>query len=208
LLVAIDGRLEAVLGYADEPRPESAAVVAKLRRRHRREVVLMSGDVTRIASSLGARLGLDRVVAELLPEDKAREVRAMQARGRIVAMVGDGINDAPALALSDVGISLRGSTEIALETADIVLLEAGLAHLPRVFELADAAMRRVMNALALVLAPNAVAIVLGALGLLPPAVAATVNNGSTVLAALWGVAPLFSARQAVRRRQATAALTG
>jgi Cu2+-exporting ATPase len=196
LLIAIDGKLEAVLGYADEPRPESAAVVARLRHGRRREVVLMSGDIARIATSLGARLGLDRVIAELLPEDKAREVRAMQAGGRVVAMVGDGINDAPALALSDVGISLRGSTEIALETADIVLLEEGLARLPRVFDLADAAMRRVTNALVLVLAPNVVAIVLGALGLLPPAIAATVNNGSTVLAALWGVAPLFSARHA------------
>src|SRR5262249_480365 len=144
----------------------------RLRHRRRREVVLMSGDIHRVASSLGARLGLDRVIAELLPEDKAREVRAMQAGGRIVAMVGDGINDAPALALSDVGISLRGSTEVALETADVVLLDGGLARLPRAFELADTAMRRVNGALAIVLMPNAVAIVLGALGFMPPAAAA------------------------------------
>jgi heavy metal translocating P-type ATPase len=200
LLIAIDGRLEAVIGYADEPRPESAAVVAKLRRRCRRRVVLMSGDIGRIAESLGARLGLDRVIAELLPEDKAREVRALQQDGRVVVMVGDGINDAPALALADVGISLSGSTEVALETADVVLLEGGISRLPRVFELAEGAMRRVRNALTLVLAPNVIAIVLGALGLMPPAIAATVNNGSTVVAALSGVAPLLSAQRAERRR--------
>jgi Cu2+-exporting ATPase len=199
LLVAIDGRLEAVLGYADEVRAESASVVARLRRGSRRQVVLMSGDIARIASAIGRRLGLDRVVAELLPEDKAREVRAMQSRGRTVVMVGDGINDAPALALSDVGVSLTGGADLALEIADVVLLEGGLARLPRVFELADAAMNRVRNALALVLAPNIVAIVLGALGLLSPALAATVNNGSTIVAALSAIAPLLSAQRAQRR---------
>jgi Cu2+-exporting ATPase len=200
LLVAIDGRLEAVLGFADEARAESAAVVAKLREGNRREVVLMSGDVHRIASSMGTRLGLDRVIGELLPADKAKEVRAMQAGGRVVAMVGDGINDAPALALADVGISLSGSTAVALETADVVLLEGGLARLPRAFELADAAMGRVRRALALVLAPNVVAIVLGALGLMPPAAAAAINNGSTVIAVLSAVTPLFSARRAEKRK--------
>jgi Cu2+-exporting ATPase len=200
LLVAIDGRLEAVLGYADEPRAESAGVVERLRHEGRREVVLMSGDVRRVASALGARLGLDCVVAELLPEDKAKEVRAMQGRGRIVAMVGDGINDAPALALSDVGISLRGSTEVALETADVVLLDGGLARLPHAFDLADAAMRRVKSALGLVLAPNVIAIVLGALGLMPPALAAAVNNGSTLVATLSAIAPLFTARRAAERK--------
>jgi Cu2+-exporting ATPase len=199
LLVAIDGRLEAVLGYADEVRTESASVVAKLQRGKRRQVVLMSGDISRIATAIGRRLGLDRVIAELLPEDKAREVREMQARGHTVVMVGDGINDAPALALADVGISLTGGADLALEIADVVLLEGGLAHLPRVFELADGAMNRVRNSLVLVLAPNIVAIVLGALGLMPPALAATVNNGSTIIAALSAVAPLLSAQRAQRR---------
>jgi Cu2+-exporting ATPase len=201
LLVAIDGRVEAVLGYADEPRAESAPVVATLRGKGRREVVLMSGDIARVASSIAKTLGLDRAIAELLPEDKAREVRAMQASGRVVAMVGDGINDAPALALSDVGISLRGSTEVALETADVILLEGGLARLPRVFDLADAAMRRARTALSMVIAPNVVAIALGALGLMPPALAATVNNGSTIVTALWAVSPLFTAS----RRQSRSA---
>jgi Cu2+-exporting ATPase len=200
LLIAIDGKLEAVLAYADEPRAESAHVIESLRQRGRREVVLMSGDIERVARSLGARLGLDRVLAELLPEDKAREVRAMQGRGRIVAMVGDGINDAPALALSDVGISLRGSTEVALETADVLLLDGGLSRLPRTFELADTAMRRVDQALALVISPNVIAIILGALGLLPPAGAAAINNGSTVIATLLALAPLFSMKRAERRK--------
>jgi heavy metal translocating P-type ATPase len=199
LFVAINGRLEAVLGYADEPRAESAAVVRRLHRRGRKRVVLMSGDVQRAANALARRVGLDRVIAELLPEDKARELRAMQAEGHVVAMIGDGINDAPALALADVGISLRGSTEVALETADVVLLEGGLARLPTAFDLADTAMRRVRKGLALVLAPNAVAIVLGALGLMSPAVAAAVNNGSTVVGGLAALAPLFSAKRAATR---------
>jgi Cu2+-exporting ATPase len=193
LFVAVDGELQAAIAYADTPRPESARVIDALRAGGRRRVVLMSGDARRTAEAMGARLGVDQVFAELLPEHKAEQVRALQRAGRVVAMVGDGINDAPALALADVGISLRGGTDVALETADVVLLEGGLQRLPRAFAIADDAMRSVRHGLYTVLTPNAVAILLGALGLMPPALAAAVNNGSTIVAAMIGVAPLLVA---------------
>ena len=180
--------------YADKPRAESAAVVEALRAGGRRQVLLMSGDSRSVADAVGARLGVDRVMSELMPEDKAHHVRALQRDGRVVAMVGDGINDAPALALADVGVSLRGGSDVALDTADVVLVEGGLSRLPRAFDLADAAMRQVKTGLALVLAPNLVAMVMGALGVCPPAMAALVNNGSTVVSGLAGLAPLVRQR--------------
>jgi heavy metal translocating P-type ATPase len=194
LFVAIDGRLEAALAYADKPREESASVVAALRAGGRREVLLMSGDSRGVAEAVAARLGVDRVMSELMPEDKARQVRALQREGRVVAMVGDGINDAPALALADVGISLHGGSDVALDTADVVLVDGGLAKLPRAFQLADDAMGQVKVGLALVLIPNLAAMALGALGLCPPAIAALVNNGSTVVSGLAGLAPLVRQR--------------
>jgi Cu2+-exporting ATPase len=193
LFVAVDGELAAAIAYADTPRPESVEVVEALRAGGRRQVLLMSGDSRRTVEAVGARLGVDRVLAGLLPEDKAEQVKALQREGHVVAMVGDGINDAPALALADVGISLRGGTDVALETADVVLLEGGLQRLPCAFAIADDAMRSVRHGLFTVLAPNAVAIVLGALGLMPPALAAAINNGSTIVASMIGVAPLLGA---------------
>ncbi len=195
LYVAVDGRLGCMLAVADEPRPESRAVVEALRAAGRREVLLLSGDARGPVEAVGRAVGVDRAIGELLPEEKAAFVKDLQRAGRVVAMVGDGINDAPALAMADVGISLEGGTDVALETADVVLLEGGLLRLPDAFAIADQAMASVRRGLGLVIAPNAVAIALGALGLITPGVAAVVNNGSTVLAALAGVAPLFRSRR-------------
>jgi Cu2+-exporting ATPase len=195
VLLAIDGRLAAILGYADAPRPESAEVVRRLRAGGRRRVLLVSGDARAPVQAIARELGIDEAIAEVLPADKAAVVRRLKSEGRKVAMVGDGINDAPALAEADVGVSLHGGTDVALETADVVLLEGGLARLPAVFDVADAAMARVRQVLGIVLVPNAVAIAAGALGVLNPVLAAVVNNGSTIAAAGHALAPLLARRR-------------
>ncbi len=195
VVLAIDHELAAVIGYADEPRPESARVVAQLKAGGRRRVMLLSGDARGPVAAIAAQLGIDEAVAEVLPADKADVVRKLKASGRKVAMVGDGINDAPALAVADIGISLDGGTEVALETADVVLLEGGLERLPAVFDVADSAMRRVKEVLGIVLVPNAIAIAAGALGLINPITAAIVNNGSTIAAAAHAVWPLVRKRR-------------
>jgi Cu2+-exporting ATPase len=172
VLLALDGKLAGVIGYADAPRPESAEVVRLLKAGGRRRVLLLSGDAHAPVQAIARVVGIDEAVAEVLPTNKADVVRRLKSEGRKVAMVGDGINDAPALAEADVGISLHGGTDVALETADVVLLEGGLARLPAVFEVADQAMARVKQVLGIVLVPNALAIAAGAFGLINPVIAA------------------------------------
>src|SRR6185437_3087797 len=154
LLVAVDGRFEGALGYADAPRPESAAVVAALKAGGRRRTVLLSGDARAPVEAVARAVGVDEAHGELLPEDKVAFVKEAQRLGRVVAMVGDGINDAPALALADVGISLHGSTDVALEAADVILLEGGLRRLQIAFEVGEQAMRRVRQGVGIVVVPN------------------------------------------------------
>jgi len=194
VLLALDGQLAAVIGYADAPRPESAEVVRRLKAGGRRRILLLSGDAHAPVQAIARIVGIDDALAEVLPTDKADVVRRLRGEGRKVAMVGDGINDAPALAEADVGISLHGGTDVALETADVVLLEGGLARLPAVFAVADEAMARVKQVLGIVLVPNALAIAAGAFGLINPVMAAVVNNGSTIAAAGHALAPLFRRR--------------
>ncbi len=191
VLVAIDGVLAGVIGYADAPRPESAQVVHALKANGRRRIMLLSGDALAPVQAIARRLGIDEAIGEVLPENKADVVRRLKSEGRKVAMVGDGINDAPALAVADIGISLHGGTDVALETADVVLLEGGLERLPVVFAVADEAMARVKQVLGIVLVPNTLAIAAGALGFINPVMAAVINNGSTIGAALHAVLPLL-----------------
>jgi Cu2+-exporting ATPase len=198
VFVAIDGRIEFVLAYADVVREGMAAVLEELRAGGRREIVMMSGDGEVTVDVVADRLGIERRMSGMLPEDKARSIKELQREGRVVAMVGDGINDAPALAVADVGISIHGGTDVALEIADVLLVEGGMTKLPRAFAIAELGMKTVRRSLWLVVVPNAAAIVLGALGLIGPGIATVVNNGSTILAALSAAAPLALPRRRAR----------
>lgn len=191
LCVAVDDKVIGLVAYSDGTRPESAAIARALRGNGRRRVVLLSGDSPEVASKVAHELGIDESVGGLLPQQKAEFVRTLRAAGCVVAMVGDGINDAPALAAADVGISIANSSDVALETADVVLLEGGLSRLEEAFRIGDRAMSSVRQNLGLIIVPNAIAIALGALGLITPPIAAIINNGATVLAVLVGTIPLL-----------------
>ncbi|WP_433496543.1 heavy metal translocating P-type ATPase [Sphaerimonospora sp. CA-214678] len=137
MVVAVDGRLAGVVAVADRVRPDAARMVAGLHASGVRRVVMLTGDTRRVAEAVAAQVGVDEVRAGLLPEDKLEVVRDLQARGHVVAMVGDGVNDAPALATADVGVAMGAAgTGVAIETADIALMKDDLSKLPRAVGLA------------------------------------------------------------------------
>ncbi len=202
VFIEIDDELAGIAGYRDTMRPESAAIVERLRAGGRRKTVLLSGDTERAVEWVSAKVGVDEGVGGLSPQDKADFVRRLRAEGHVVAMIGDGINDAPALALADVGVSIAGSTEVAVEIADVVLLEGGLTQLAEAFDVSDSAMNGVRRGLATIVVPNAIAIALGAAGLINPPLAAIINNSATVASVLVGTAPLtLSRKRPITRRQ-------
>jgi P-type Cu+ transporter len=134
LFVAIDGRMSGIIVVTDAIRPSSREAVERLENLGI-DVLLLTGDRQSTADSVAKLAGIDRVIAELLPEDKVREIRALQQKGRVVAMVGDGINDAPALAQADVGVSMPKGTDIAIEASDIALMRSDLRGVPMAISL-------------------------------------------------------------------------
>jgi Cu+-exporting ATPase len=134
LYVALDGRVVGVIAVSDSLRPTSGEAVQKLQQM-KVDVVLLTGDRFPAAKAIAEEIGIRRVVAEVLPQDKVAEIRRLQALGKVVAMVGDGINDAPALAQSDVGISMPKGTDIAIEASDIALMRSDLRGVPAAISL-------------------------------------------------------------------------
>jgi Cu2+-exporting ATPase len=190
--VACDDKLIGAVCYADTPRPEARAVLERLRERGLTEIAMLTGDNARVAESVARDLGIDWVEAEVFPERKAEIVSELKARGRTVAVVGDGINDSPALAYADVAISLKAASDVARETADLIL-HGDLHGLPDAIDLARESVGLIRQNLAIVAAPNAAGMVLATLGLIGPVGATAINNGSNVAAALNGLRPLVQA---------------
>ena len=171
LFVAVDGAVFGVIGIADRIKPSSQEAVEKLRRMGI-DLVMVTGDNERTARAVAAQAGITKVFAGVLPGAKADHVRRLQEQGRTVAMVGDGINDAPALAQADVGIALGTGTDIAMEAADITLMNGDLATIELAIELSSRTLSTIRQNLFWAFFYNVIAIPLAALGLLNPAIAA------------------------------------
>lgn len=192
LYIAVDGALAALAPYADEIRPEASAVIAKLKALGVKQTIMLTGDNAVVARAVGRRLGLTREFADLLPQDKASAVQELQASGAVVAMVGDGINDSPALAFADVGVAMKHGADVTHESADVVLMEDSLWKLAKAFEVSRGAVGLIKQNYAIVAGLNTIALGLALPGgLITPEVTALISNGSAIFASLNGMRPVL-----------------
>ena len=190
ILVAVDKVAVAVIGMADAPRPTSAATVQGLKAMGV-EVVMLTGDNKATALRIAATMGIDQVIADVLPGDKAAKVAELQAAGQKVAMVGDGVNDAPALAQADLGIAIGAGTDVAIETADVVLMRSDPLDIVSALTIGRATVGKMRQNLAWAVGYNAIALPIAAGVFVPafnlmlrPEIAALSMSGSSFLVAI------------------------
>jgi P-type Cu2+ transporter len=190
VLVAVDGRAVGVVALADAPRATTAAALRELHTMNI-HVVMLTGDNEATARRIADQLGIDTVIAEVLPADKSAKIRELQRAGKRVAMVGDGVNDAPALAVADLGIAIGAGTDVAIETADVVLMRSDPLDVPTAIRIGKGTLRKIRQNLGWAIGYNAVALPIAAgvfeptFGLvLRPEIAALTMSGSSLLVAV------------------------
>ena len=180
LYMAASGQLVGVICIADPLRPEAAHVLRQLRELGISNTVMMTGDSDRTAAAIAKQVGVNQYFAEVLPEDKASFVQKAKAEGHTVVMIGDGINDSPALSAADIGIAINSGAAIAREIADVTIKADSLEELVALKAIANQLQRRVSANYHFVLSFNSTLIVLGAMGILQPATSAMLHNLSTI----------------------------
>ena len=181
----------AVICVEDPLREEAAAVLSELHGLGIEKLVMMTGDSERTAAAVARQVGVDEYYAEVLPEDKAAFIRREHEQGRRVLMIGDGVNDSPALSEADAGIAISDGAAIAREVADVTILADDLRVLPQLRRLSEALMGRIRNNYRFILSFNTALIGLGVVGLLPPAASALLHNASTIAISLRSMTPLL-----------------
>jgi Cu2+-exporting ATPase len=192
IYVAVDGTLAGLVPFTDQIRPESREVIERLHAMGIRNSVMLTGDNAVVARAVCRRLGLSHHFAEMLPADKAEVIQRYQREGNVVAMVGDGINDSPALSFADVGIAMKHGAEVARESADVVLMEDSLWKLVKAVEISRGAVGLIRQNYAIVAGLNTLALGLALPGrLISPSITAVISNGSAILASLNGIRPIL-----------------
>ncbi len=192
LYVGADGKLAGLIPYADQIRSESREVISRLRASGVKNAIMLTGDNAVVARAVSQRLGLTGHFADMLPADKAEAIQQLQREGKVVAMVGDGINNSPALSFADVGVAMKYGAEVTQESADVVLMEDSLWKLVEAVEISRGAMGLIKQNYGVVIGMNTVALALALPGgLISPSATALISNGSAIIASLNGLRPLM-----------------
>jgi P-type Cu2+ transporter len=192
LYIGVDGKLGGLIAYADKVRPESRAVIGRLRAMGIRNTVMLTGDNAVVAKAVSARLGLTGEFSDMLPADKAGVIQELQRRGNVVAMVGDGINDSPALSFADIGIAMKYGADVTHESAHVVLMEDSLWKLVKAVDISRGAVSLIKQNYAIVTGLNTLALALALPGgLVSPVMTAVISNGSAIIAAINGMRPIL-----------------
>ncbi|MCA9952052.1 MAG: heavy metal translocating P-type ATPase [Anaerolineales bacterium] len=201
LCIAVDGTLVGLLGLADPIRSEAADVMQTLHARGIRKIVMLTGDRSPVAESVACQLGIEEYVAEVFPADKLDTVQTLQAEGYVVAVIGDGINDSPALAQADVGLAVNGGTALAQETADVVFLQGNLYKLIEAIDIAREAMALVRQNWDIVRIPNTIGLGLAFTGFIGPLGASILSDGAALVAGGNALRPLMHKGQSQEETQ-------